>query len=199
MIFKIRPYHPSDFCALNRICIQTADYGEDVSHLYPDPEVIAHVYSAPYAVYEPDLCFILTGDGVPLGYIIGARDSAAFSRRCEAEWYPILRERYPLPAEEDQSDNAHMIRAIHRGYHVGPALAAYPAHLHIDLLEPARHGGNGSQMMAVFLNRLRELHVPAVHLGVGGGNQRGIAFYERMGFQRIEEHEWGIIFGMQLK
>jgi ribosomal protein S18 acetylase RimI-like enzyme len=199
MEFKIRPYHPSDFCALNRICIQTADNGEDPSHLYPDPEVISHVYSAPYAVHDPDLCFILTGDNTPLGYIIGTRDSEAFGRWCEAEWYPILRERYPLPPEDDFSENANQIRTIHRVHSPNPAVAAYPAHLHIDTLAPARHSGNGSKLMAVFLNRLRELEIPAVHLGVGGSNARGIAFYERMGFHRVQEASWGILFGMQLK
>ncbi|MBE0695886.1 MAG: GNAT family N-acetyltransferase [Anaerolineaceae bacterium] len=198
MEFKIRPYHPSDCCALNRICIQTANYGEDPSDQYADPEVIAHMYSGPYAVYEPDLCFILTGDGVPMGYILGTRDSEAFSRRTAAEWFPVLRERYPLPAEDDRSENAGAIRALHRGYHPGPGAEEYPAHLHIDLLASARHGGNGSKLMEVFLTRLRELHVPSVHLGVGGGNTNAIAFYERMGFKRVKEYEWGIIFGMKL-
>jgi ribosomal protein S18 acetylase RimI-like enzyme len=206
MQFKIRPYHPSDCCALYRICIGTANYGEDVSHEYPDPEVIAHFYAGPYAVLEPELCFILTGDGVPLGYVLGTRDSTVFSQRCEAEWFPVLRERYPLPDPDDPSPSADMIRTIHRGYHAGPEAgyhagpeaADYPAHLHIDILAPGRSSGNGSKMMAVFLDKLRSLQVPAVHLGVGGGNHRAIAFYERTGFHRVKEETWGIIFGMKL-
>src|SRR5512145_1630464 len=98
MNFKIRQYHPSDLCSVYHICVQTADSGADASHLYPDPELIGHYYAGPYAVLEPDLCFILTNEGVPCGYVLGTRDSDVFAQRCEAEWFPILRERYPLPA-----------------------------------------------------------------------------------------------------
>jgi ribosomal protein S18 acetylase RimI-like enzyme len=52
--------------------------------------------------------------------------------------------------------------------------------------------------MQTFLARLRELHVPAVYLGVGRRNTRAIAFYERVGFQPINSSEGGITFGMRL-
>ena len=156
------------------------------------------MYAGPYAAFEPDLCFILTGDGAPCGYVLGTRDSAAFSRRTAADWFPILRERYPLPAARMNHQTAHMIRALHRGYHPGPEVADYPAHLHIDILPAGRHSGNGSKMMTIFLNKLRELCVPAVHLGVGSGNQHAIAFYERMGFHVVVEREWGYLMGISL-
>ena len=64
MEFKIRPYHPSDLSRLYDICVQTGDCGRDVTHDYPDPDLFGQFYAAPYAVLEPDLCFVLTGDGV---------------------------------------------------------------------------------------------------------------------------------------
>ena len=51
--------------------------------------------------------------------------------------------------------------------------------------------------MQTFLDRLRELHVPGVHLGVGRLNTRAVAFYQRMGFQEISSSKTGIIFGIQ--
>lgn len=198
MTFAIRPYHPSDLCALYRICLQTGDNGGDASHLFKDGELLGHFYVAPYAVLEPDLCFTLTQDGAPCGYVLGTRDSDAFGVRCEREWFPPLRARYPLPAPEDASEDAGMIRAIHRGYHNHPDLGAYPAHLHIDLLPPAQGQGLGRKMMSVFLGRLREVGVPAVHLGVGARNARAIAFYERVGFQRIQENPGWIAYGLHV-
>jgi hypothetical protein len=65
MAFAIRPYHPSDLPALYRICLLTGDSGADASQLYRDPELLGHFYAAPYAVLEPDLCFVLTHDGSP--------------------------------------------------------------------------------------------------------------------------------------
>jgi ribosomal protein S18 acetylase RimI-like enzyme len=198
MEFDIRPYHPSDLCSVYRICVKTADCGADASRDYEDPEIIAHFFAGPYAVFEPDLCFILTRSGAPCGYVLGTRDSEEFGRRCEKEWFPVLRERYPLPAPADVSPNAALIRSIHEGYRLHPDVIAYPAHLHIDLLPFAVGRGNGRRLMERFLYRLRELNVPAVHLGVAGKNKRAIAFYTRMGFHVVSEQPWGLFMGMIL-
>jgi ribosomal protein S18 acetylase RimI-like enzyme len=198
MAFAIRPYHPSDLPALYRICLLTGDSGADASQLYRDPELLGHFYAAPYAVLEPDLCFVLTHDGSPCGYVLGARDSDAFAERCDREWFPVLRERYPLPAPEDDSPDAHIIRLIHAGHRTHPDAAEYPAHLHIDLLPVAQGQGWGRALMQTFLDRLRVIGVPAVHLGVGMRNPGAIKFYERVGFQRIRTYESWIAFGMRL-
>src|SRR5512138_30412 len=106
MTFSIRPYHPSDLVALYRVCLLTGDSGEDASALYRDPELLGHVYVGPYIVLEPDLAFTLVQDGAPCGYVLGARSSPAFYERCEHEWFPVLRERYPLPGPTDLSPDA---------------------------------------------------------------------------------------------
>lgn len=198
MEFTIHPYHPSDLIALYRICLLTGDNGIDASPLYSDPELLGHFYVAPYAVYEPELCFVLMYKGAPCGYILGTRDTAAFYTRCEHDWFPRLRERYPMPNPDDTSPDARMIRAIHKGLEMDEVDAAYPAHLHIDLLPIAQGQGFGQKLMQTFLARLRELGVPGVNLGVSKKNPRAIRFYERVGFHRVEESDDGITFGMRL-
>ena len=199
-MFAIRPYHPSDLYALYRICLLTGDSGKDASAMYRDPELLGHVYTAPYVIYEPDLCFTLTLDSTPVGYVIAARDSQEFSRRCEQDWYPTLRARYPLPAEGDSSPDASMIRNIHRGYRPNPdLLAQYPAHLHIDLLPPAQGQGLGKQMIQTLAARLREIKVPGVHLGVGARNQNAIGFYAHVGFHQIQNYTTWIAYGMKFE
>jgi ribosomal protein S18 acetylase RimI-like enzyme len=198
MNFAIRPYHPSDLYSLYRICLRTADSGQDATAIFRDPELIGHIYTAPYAVAEPDLCFILTVDGAPSGYVLGTRDSNAFHAWCEREWFPVLRARYPLPPVEDDSADADAIREIHEGRASHPDLAAYPAHLHIDLLPVAQGQGWGRRMIETFIGRLREIGAPAVHLGVGKRNTGAIQFYERVGFHRIFEGDGWIAFGMLL-
>jgi GNAT superfamily N-acetyltransferase len=197
-LLKIRPYHPCDLTALYRICLLTGDSGKDASALYQDPDLLGHYYAAPYAVFEPDLCFILTRSGVPYGYILGTRDSAKFADRCESEWFPLLRERYPMPEINDNSHDAQIIHLIHKGRRCCDDVAAYPAHLHIDLLPEVQRQGMGRKLIRVFFNRLRELKVSAVHLSVGKANPGAIRFYERVGFHRIKELENGIVFGMNL-
>ena len=198
MAFAIRPYHPSDLYALYRVCLLTGDSGADASQLYHDPELLGHLYVAPYAVLEPDVCFVLSHDGTPCGYILGTRDSAAFSARCERDWFPVLRARYPLPAPDDMSPDADLIRHIHAGHRPHPDLADYPAHLHIDLLPIAQGQGMGRQLVRTFTNQLRALQVPAVYLGVGTRNTRAIGFYSHVGFHQIQAHDGWIAFGMRM-
>jgi ribosomal protein S18 acetylase RimI-like enzyme len=195
MRFEIRPYHPSDLYALYRICLLTGDSGVDASALYRDPELLGHLYAAPYAVLEPDLAFVLTADGTPVGYTLGARDSQAFAERCEREWFPPLRERYPLPMESDASPDAGRIRHIHRGHYHHSSLAEYPAHLHIDILPVGQGGGYGRRLIETLLARMRDTGVSAVHLGVSPTNHRAIGFYEHVGFHRIPVD--GVVYGMR--
>ena len=198
MIMTIRAYHPSDLVAMYRICLKTADSGKDATGKYRDPDLVGHFYAAPYAVNEPDLCFVFCCSGEPCGYIIGTRDSARFYEICESKWFPVLRERYPLPDIEDRSQDAHIIRLIHKGHSPNDDLRLYPAHLHIDILPVGQGHGMGRILMDTFLDRLRALKVPAVHLQVGKANPGAIKFYERMEFQVIKEYEYAIAFGMIL-
>ena len=198
MAFAIRPFHPSDLPSLYRICLATGDSGGDAAHLFRDPELLGHYYAAPYAVLEPDLCFVLTDNGKPSGYVLGTRDTAAFRARCEREWFPTLRARYPLPPATDESPDARVIRAIHAGYPERPELDAYPAHLHIDLLPVGQGQGWGRRLMEAFLTRLGELGVPAMHLRVGTANPGAVAFYRRIGLHEITRLPGQIAFGAHI-
>ena len=198
-IFSIRAYHASDFVALYRVCLLTGDSGQDASALFKDPELLGHVYVGPYLTYEPDFCSTLTQDGVPCGYVLGARDTAAFYACCEREWYPTLRARYPLPAQDDRSPDAELVRLMHAVDHERLGLADYPAHLHIDLLPAAQGKGQGRRMIETLMARLRVLRVPGVHLGVSALNTGAIQFYARMGFEVLQAHETWIAYGMRLR
>jgi ribosomal protein S18 acetylase RimI-like enzyme len=199
MEYRIRPFHPSDLCSIYDICARTADCGDDASGSHEDPQILGHYYAAPYAVLEPELCFVLTRDGAPCGYVLGARDSKAFGVRCEEEWFPVLRDRYPQPPPEDKSPYAEMKRSIHQGIHPSADVVDYPAHLHIDLLPYAIGKGNGRRLMETFLDKLRELDVQALHLGVARKNERAIAYYEHMGFLTLREYDWGFFMGLRLQ
>lgn len=196
---SIRPYRRDDLDALYEICLRTADNGADARDLYDDPALPGHVFAAPYALLEPDLCFVLVaGDDVPCGYVVGTCDSARFEARCEAEWFPALRRRYRLPAADDPSRDARMVRLIHSGHRSDPDLAEFPAHLHIDLLPAAQGRGQGARLLEAFVQRLRELRVPALHALTGPGNPRAMRFYERSGFAPIKTTGRTIAYGRRL-
>ena len=198
-MFNIRPYHPTDLTSLYRICLQTADNGNDATPLYQDPDLLGHYYAAPYAVLEPDLCFVLTHNATPCGYVLGTRDTAVFGQRCEAEWFPPLRQRYPLRPEDDDSADAQAIRWLHQGHDQDNELADYPAHLHIDILPVGQGGGWGRKLMEIFWARLREVGVTAVHLGVSRQNPRAIGFYQHLGFYTLATYETAYVMGKRLR
>jgi len=197
MIFAIRPFEAGDLPALYRICLLTGDAGGDATPLYRDPDLMGHYYAAPYAVLEPELCFLLTADGEPCGYVLGTGDTAAFNERAERDWFPALRARLPHPEENDTSADAGMLRLIHAGYSIHPDVRDYPAHLHIDLLPSAQRKGLGRKLIACYLAALRARGVSAVHLGVGERNVGAIAFYEKVGFHLIGAYPGWRAYGMR--
>lgn len=196
--FSLRPYHPVDFVSLYKICLQTGDNGKDASAQYQDPELLGHAFAAPYAVFEPDLCFVLLRKGTPCGYILGTSDTQSFKDRCERDWFPLLRVRYPFPDENDTSPDAGVVRFIHQGISFPEGLEAYPAHLHIDLLPEAQGQGWGRRMIETFNILLMGMGVPGVHLGVSKENVNALAFYEKVGFTIIKDPGSYLVLGMKL-
>lgn len=196
--WTIRAYQPSDLDALYRICLLTGDDGRDATPLYRDPALLGHYYAAPYAAHDPTLCFLLTHEGEPCGYILGSADTRAFHEWGEAHWFPPLRARYPLPPPTETSPDAHLLRLLHQGYPLTEIAHTYPAHLHIDLLPVAHGRGWGRRLTQHFLSHLRARQVPALHLGVSRANSRAVGFYEALGFRRVQELPETILFGLQL-
>jgi ribosomal protein S18 acetylase RimI-like enzyme len=199
MDFNIRKYHASDLTSLYRICLKTGDSGTDATHIYNDPDLLGHIYAAPYVVFEPNLCFVATSSDKPFGYILGTRDSNEFYDRCEKEWFPILRNQYNLLKDENKSKEAAIIKRLHQKFEVDPELDDYPAHLHIDLLPEAQGYGLGRKLIEIFIDKLQELKVKGLHLGVGKKNQNATKFYERVGFDLFKELENALIFTKNLE
>jgi ribosomal protein S18 acetylase RimI-like enzyme len=174
--------------------------GQDASPAIKDPELIGHSYVGPYAVLEPESCFVAVQGHRVAGYIVATPDSANFHRKCETLWFPVLRTRYPAPSPEDQSPSAMFTRTLHRG-HLPPVsvdLALYPASLHIDLLPEAQGRGVGRRLMNHLFERLRMSGVPGVHLYVSRSNPGAIAFYQRIGFELVDESQQALGFGLKL-
>ncbi len=195
----IRPYRPADRDAVYAICLGTGDAGGDASALYRDPELIGHVYAGPYLALEPDLCFVLADRDRLVGYVLGTRDSPRFEAACERDWFSPLRVRYPMPDAAETGRDARMKRLIHAGYRADPALAAWPAHLHIDLLPAAQGRGWGARLLQRFLDRLRELDTAGVHALTGPANPRAMAFYGRSGFAPVKASAGTIAYAMSLR
>ena len=193
----IRPYEKRDLGQLYKICLETGKDGEDATGTVDD-DILGHIYAAPYATFEPDLCFVLDEAGTAIGYILGTRDSRRFAETCEQKWWPHLRERYPVVDNAVANRTALLTKAIHDGYQAPVISTDFPAHLHIDILRPGQGKGFGRQLINVFVEKLREYSVPALHFGVSRANISAIGFYKKLGFRVLEESETSYKFGMEL-
>jgi len=195
-------YRPADRAALYAICLRTGDLGGDAGTVYTDPDLLGHVYLGAYLELEPELALVLRdGDhGAPLGYVVAAADTAAFEDACEQRWWPELRAHYRAHPPRPGSADARLVEIINAGVRTrGPWLAQHPAHLHIDLLEPARGAGHGRALLTALLERLAERGARGVHLEVASANTGAVAFYRRLGFTPVEERPTSLVMARTLE
>ncbi len=198
MNIEIRNYKEKDKNKIAEICLLTGYSGEDASKFFKHKELLAEFYALPYLEHEPEICFVATINDEAIGYIIGTKDSVAFGKWAEENWFPPLRKKYPLNTDYATDFEKRIIELIHEGYKPKPELLDYPAHLHIDILPLAQGQGVGKRLIQTFTNKLKELNVPALHLEVGKRNTNAVSFYKKVGFHIIHEYEFSIAFGMKL-
>ena len=198
MTFEIRTYHITDLSSIYRICLHTGYNGGDATPFLKDPDLIGHIFAAPYAFFEPNLCFILALDSKPCGYVLGTRNSATFHEECEKKWLPELRKRYPLPRKNNKSLEFSFIQYMHQNQIVPKELEDYPAHLHIDILPIAQGKGYGRKLIENFLRQLQNQHVRGVHLIVSKNNHNAIEFYRQIGFKELIDMGESLAFGQEL-
>jgi ribosomal protein S18 acetylase RimI-like enzyme len=184
---RIREYQSGDLDDLYRICLQTADSGQDATALFTDPLLPGHIYAAPYGVLEPSLAFVAEDASGVGGYVVAALDSRAFEERLERDWWPALRARYPEPAADDAAvmsrNQLAALEHIHRPLRVDEGLAErYPSHLHINLVPRLQGQGIGRGLITALSGRLRARGSTGLHLFVAQRNERAVGFYRRVGF-----------------
>jgi ribosomal protein S18 acetylase RimI-like enzyme len=180
-----------------RVCLMTGEAGEDATAMFRDPELLGHIYVGPYLAQGAGTQLVVVDEAGVCGYLLSADDTPAFEAWAERSWWPPLRARYPLV--DDGARDVELVRLIHAPEVTPPQLAeAYPAHLHIDLLERARGQGLGRVLIERLLGELRERGVPGVHLGVDVANANAVGFYEHLGFREVGREPGGLLMGLRL-
>ena len=180
----IRPYRPSDHRAVYDICVRTADAGGDARGTYSTDDLMGDLFAGPYLHLEPDLAFVVDdGHGRAVGYVVGTADTATFAERYAQEWIPHLGDRYPVPPPPPRTPEQDMVALhFHPQRMVLPELAAWPAHLHIDLLPDHQRRGHGRRLIETFRTAVAAAGAPGLHVGMVTANVRARAFYDRLGF-----------------
>jgi ribosomal protein S18 acetylase RimI-like enzyme len=187
---RVRPVQPVDLDDLYRVCLLTADAGEDATRLYTDPSLPGHIWAAPYAIFEPSLAFVAEDSEGVGGYVVAALDTTAFEQRLEREWWPGLRARYPEPSADTADGMSGAERQalghIHHPWLASADLArGYPSHLHIDLLPRMQGQGAGRRLIETLAAALRGQGSRGLHLFVSDRNKRAQGFYRHVGFTEL--------------
>lgn len=180
---EIRPATAADRDDLYRICLLTGDAGADATDQFADPDLLADVYVGPYLALAPELAFVAEDAEGVAGYVLGARDTAAFEQARDDVWFPRVRARRahaPAPLSAFES----YVERVVLGSERTPAAVvdAFPSHLHIDLLPRAQGRGAGRALIEHELDALAAAGSTGVHLGVSPVNTGALAFYARVGF-----------------
>ncbi|MBU1306946.1 MAG: GNAT family N-acetyltransferase [Alphaproteobacteria bacterium] len=195
----LRGYRPADLDALYDICLTTADAGNDASAIHSDPQLIGHIYAAPYGVIEPEHVILAEDDAGVAGYIVGTYDTPAFVAKLEQNWWPALRNRYAEPSPAWTAADRQRVAAIKQPEaHPASLVASHPAHIHMNLRPRLRGQGVGTQLLQGWVADARAAGVTGIHLGASAANTGGVAFWQRSGFEPLLPIGRSIWMGMDL-
>jgi GNAT superfamily N-acetyltransferase len=186
---SIRSVRPEDIDALYAISLATGFEGGDASHLYDNPELLGHIYAAPYAVLEPNLALVIEDSQGIAGFAVGVADTSTWEHRLEKEWWPQLRLRYTDPPEalrNSWTPDERRAAMIHHPARTPQSVTSrYPAHLHMNLLPRIQGSGRGSRLF----DKWRSIAVAdvgkGIHVGANRANTRAIRFWGKIGFAEL--------------
>jgi ribosomal protein S18 acetylase RimI-like enzyme len=183
----IRRFQPPDRAAVREICRATA-YGGAEPLL--DPRLFTELMTRYYTDFTPEAVWVAERRGRLVGYLAGCFDEAHLRRAMAWRIIPaavagaLARGLLLRPALwRLLAGLPRFAAAARRG---GEAdLAAYPAHLHVNLLPEARGRGVGEQLVAQLCAEAARRGLPGVHATVLEENRAARRFFERLGFRAL--------------
>jgi GNAT superfamily N-acetyltransferase len=192
----IRAPRFSDVPAVYRVCFETGYSPKEVATRHPTPELLGHVYAGPYVAFAPEWCRVVVDARGVAGYLLAVPSTATFERWAEQDWWPPLRADHPKEAPDlSPADRAVAALLASPPASPGEIAAAFPAHLHIDLLERVRGRGLARTLIDDLVDRLAAEGVAGVHLGVSPGNTNAVGLYRHLGFEELAREDHVIWMG----
>ncbi len=186
---EVRPYDVADRAELVDVVFEAAGEGAPSSEVWGHHASLAEVYLTPYLDLEPDSVFVVTVDGRPAGYLAGCVDESRFPSQQERTAAAIKKYRlYRMAGPRRFFVRAALDGALLKLRRIptaeGLSDPRWPSHLHIDLMPAARGNGAAAQLMELWFERLRSVGSPGCYLQTSAENERAVAFFERVGFER---------------
>ena len=189
---RVRAYDRDDRNRVRDVCYRTGYMGDPIDWQWRDAESFADMFTGYYTDREPGSAFVVEVDGVVEGYLLGCLDSEqAWNPAAVAGRHIVRRAVCFRPGTAavvwrtfgDAAVDLARRRVKLSDFEFGDP--RWPAHLHIDLLAPARGRGAGRLLVHAWFAMLRDRGISGCHLGTMAENTRAIAFFTAMGFRRF--------------
>jgi len=201
MTLDVRLYQSSDRESVFRIAADTAFFGDPVEKFLDDRRLFCDAFCASYIDLEAEQCWIATAGDEVVGFLLGCTDTRTHDRRWRRQYLLKLLQRavsgFYRIGERTWRYALELAGAYLRKEIPIVNLRTYPAHLHINLDARWRGYGLDSRLIGAYLDQLRQLKVPGVHLMTTSKNGIACHLYEKMGFYLLDSrstHIWkGIV------
>jgi GNAT superfamily N-acetyltransferase len=186
----VRPFQQKDTEDVLRIGADTAFFGAPVETYLDDRRLFCDAFYKYYTKYEIEFSWVAAPEGHVVGFLMGCIDTRAQQKRWSRMIFPglifsIFTGKYRLGSRTWHYVFNLLESASRREYHAVD-LDAYPAHLHINLEAKWRGQGLGRKLIETYLEQLRRLSVPGVHLMTTSQNSAACRLYEHIGFQLLD-------------
>jgi len=182
----VRPYQSKDFENCRDVCYVTS-HGFDKDKY---KQALWYMYCDYYLLYEPETCFVVANDNDDaVGYILCAKDYKVYSKQYKRHFSALLRK------ASFKHWLMHTLTAPLDKLHA----RKFPAHLHIDIKPEGQRQGMGHKLVDALVAKLKELGVTGLFLTVGAGNEKGVSFYKKYGFEQTKKLPGAYLFTLNLK
>jgi ribosomal protein S18 acetylase RimI-like enzyme len=186
----IRPYRARDREGVRQVMADTAFFGDPVEVFLEDRDLFCDAFCAYYTDLEPEMAWVAEVGERVAGTLLGCAHTGRMRARWRRQVLPPvvkrwLQGRYRAGPLTWRYALAQLLAAL-RGEHPQAGLDPYPAHLHINVERGWRGRGLGKGLLLAYLDQLRELGIPGVHLSTTSLNRAAVSLYERVGFRLLD-------------
>ncbi len=186
----IRPYETRDRTAIRHICCETADRGNVVEAICDDRALVADLMTRYFTDHEPQSVWVAEGDGRIVGYLTGT----VHPRRYDGwhDWWLVPTSVLAAVCRGVlfRRQTWRLLRATwltwrRGGFPRHVSTQAYPAHLHVNVVEGFRGQGLGRRLVERFIEQARAAGRDGIHVILREDNQPACGLFERLGFEAL--------------
>jgi ribosomal protein S18 acetylase RimI-like enzyme len=185
----VRPYTNEDRDPVHRIAADTGFFGDPVEVFLDDRQAFCDAFPTYYTDLEPEHAWVAHSERGVVGFLLGCVDTSRhrtwFRKALPGLIGRAVRGAYRI-SQRSMTYTIQIAQAALRGEFTHVDLALYPAHLHINLEAPSRGLGLGRRLIEAYLEQLRQLGIPGVHLETTSQNQAACHLYQKTGFKLLE-------------